>query len=340
MKTTKVWDPSVRIFHWTLAALVGAAFLTGDDETISWHARGGILIAGLLVYRVIWGLVGPGPARFRNFVRGPRAVLDYLRGYLGGRPKVHLSHNPLGALMVVTLLTVLFGAVITGALAYSGSEWDGPLSAFIGKRLGHDLKEVHEALANSLLFLVPAHVLGVIVSSFLERQNLVKGMITGRKVAPEGEPALAPAKLPRFVVAAVVAIGVVFGLASLLKPGEARADVPSATAMMRSLEVQARAADPAFAGFSAADGRAIYETEHAVKGKQVSCATCHTADPRRPGRTPSGKKLGPLSPVTNSSAFAKPAKANSKFDRYCKEVIGRTCTVNEKGNLLAWLLGG
>ncbi|HEY0839137.1 MAG TPA: cytochrome b/b6 domain-containing protein, partial [Vulgatibacter sp.] len=132
MKTTKVWDLSVRIFHWTLAALVGAAFLTGDDETISWHARGGILIAGLLAYRVIWGLSGPAPARFRSFVRGPRVVIEYLRGYLRGRPKVHLTHNPLGALMVVALLAVLFGAVVTGALAYSSAEWDGPLSAVIG----------------------------------------------------------------------------------------------------------------------------------------------------------------------------------------------------------------
>jgi len=187
MKTVKVWDLSVRIFHWTLALLVGAAFLTGDDETMPWHVRGGIVIAGLLVYRVIWGFVGPEQARFRTFLRGPRAVLQYLRAYVRGRPPLHLSHNPLGAVMVVMLLAVLFGAVITGGLAYSSAEWDGPLSAFIGEGLGHDLEEVHEGLANALLFLVPAHVIGVIVSSFLERQNLVKGMIIGRKKAVDVE---------------------------------------------------------------------------------------------------------------------------------------------------------
>ncbi|HEY0839089.1 MAG TPA: DUF1924 domain-containing protein, partial [Vulgatibacter sp.] len=196
------------------------------------------------------------------------------------------------------------------------------------------------ALASSLLVLVPAHVLGVIVSSFLERQNLIKGMLTGRKKAAEADLAPTPAKLPRFVVASLAGIGVVLGLASLLKPGEARADAPTAAAMMRSLEGEALAADPAFAGFSAEEGRALFAAEHVAKGKAVSCATCHGADPGRPGRTPSGKKLAPLSPVSNPRAFANASKAKKKFDRYCHEVMGRTCTAIEKGNVLAWLLEG
>lgn len=339
MKTVKVWDASVRIFHWALAALVGAAFLTGDDETIAWHVRGGVLIAGLLVYRIVWGLVGPGPARFRSFVKGPRTVIAYLRDYVRGKPPVHRSHNPLGAVMVVTLLFVLFGAVVTGALAYSSAEWDGPLAAFIGERAGHGLKEVHEVFANSLLVLVPLHVLGVIVSSFLERQNLVKGMVTGMKKDAENPAPSATAPTTRFAFAVVVAVGVVAGLTTFLKPVSAKADSASATSMLRSLETQARAADPGFQRFSAEAGRTLFTTEHPVKGKQVACSTCHGSDPAKPGRTPSGKKLAPFSPLANSRAFSNPGKAEKKFDRYCKEVLGRACTPREKGDVLAWLLG-
>lgn len=338
MKTEKVWDPSVRLFHWSLAALVVAAFLTAEDETIGWHVRGGIAIAGLLVYRVSWGFLGPEPARFRAFVQGPRAVLEYLRGYLRGKPAVHRSHNPLGAWMVVTLLAVLAATAVTGGLTYASAEWDGPLAAFIGEKLGHALEEVHEGLANSLYVLIPAHVLGVIVSSVLERQNLVKGMITGQKrVADQAAPP-APARLSRFLLAAAAGAAVAAGLVALLKPAEARADVPAATSLLRSFEHEARGTDPAFAGFSAEDGRSLYLEEFPSGGKRIACASCHGADPRQKGRTPAGKNLKPLSPAANAQAFSDPKRARKKFDRYCKEVLGRLCSTQEKGDLLTWLI--
>lgn len=338
MKTVKVWDFSVRLFHWTLAALVGAAFLTGDDETIGWHVRGGALIAGLLVYRLVWGLIGPEQARFRHFVRGPRAVFGYLRAYLRGRPPMHLSHNPLGAVMVVTLLFVLFATVVTGALAYSSAEWEGPLSALIGERLGHGLEEAHEALAGSLLFLIPAHVIGVIVSSFLEKQNLVLGMITGKKKQTERGSLASNARLSRFLLAAIAGILVATGIWKVLLPGSARADVPSAKTMIGSLEAEARAKDSSFEGFSPSRGQALFQAEHSVDGEQLSCMSCHGKDPTQPGRTPSGKRLAPFSPVANARAFSNPSKANKKFDRYCEEVLGRRCTTIEKGDLLTWLV--
>lgn len=339
MRTVKVWDLAVRAFHWALAALVLAGFLTAEeDETIPWHVRGGILVAGLVVFRVIYGLIGPEAARFRTFVRGPREVLGYLHGYLRGRPARTTSHNPLGALMVVTLLAVLAGTVVTGALAYGGAEWDGPFRAFIGKGLGHDLEEVHEFLAHSLLFLVPAHVIGVIVSSILERQNLVKGMITGEKRVEEGEPGVGGSRFARFLAAATVGVAAIWGLGQLLQPGVAKADVGSAQQLLRSYEAEAKAADPSFAGFSAAAGRAFYGREFEVNGKRSSCATCHTGDPRAPGRTTAGKHLDPLSPVAEPTRFTDAAKVEKWFGRNCKQVIGRSCTAKEKGDLLAWLV--
>lgn len=108
--------------------------------------------------------------------------------------------------------------------------------------------------------------------------------------------------------------------------------------MLGTYEREVRAADPSFTGFSEAEGRALYETEYSSKGKQVSCASCHGADPTKAGRTPAGKNLKPLAPATNAKAFSDPVKAEKKFDRYCKEVLGRVCSSKEKGALLTWLI--
>jgi len=261
MKTVKVWDLAVRLFHWALAALVVVAFLTAEDEPIEWHARAGIVVAGLLVFRVIWGFVGPAQVRFATFVRGPATVLAYVRDYVRGRPPRHLSHNPLGALMVVALLAVLLGAVTTGALTFASAAWDGPLAPWIGEGAGEALGEVHEALAHALLFLVPLHVAGVIVSSFLERQNLVGGMITGRKLAVEDEAPAAPRR-DRLVAALAVAIACAWGAAQLLLPRAAGAAEPArdAAAPARQRTGAARYAE--------------------------ACGACHLAFP--PGLLPAG----------------------------------------------------
>jgi cytochrome b len=167
--TVKVWDPFVRAFHWSLAALFLLAYATGD-EVEQVHIVAGYTIAGLLALRILWGLVGPRHARFSDFVRSPRAVLAYLRNMVLLRAPRYLGHNPAGGAMVVALIVMLIGTCTTGYMmttdAYWGAEW---------------VEEVHEALANLTVGLVVVHVLGVLVASFEHRENLVKAMITGRK---------------------------------------------------------------------------------------------------------------------------------------------------------------
>jgi cytochrome b len=166
-----VWDRFVRIFHWSLAALFAIAFLTGD-EIEGLHLAAGYAILALVVLRLVWGFVGPGHARFASFVRGPRAVLVYLRETLHFRAPRHIGHNPAGGAMVVALLALLVATGITGYMmttdAFWGAEW---------------VEEVHEALANLTLAMVVLHVLGVLVASFEHGENLVRAMITGRKRA-------------------------------------------------------------------------------------------------------------------------------------------------------------
>ncbi|MBL8835177.1 MAG: cytochrome b/b6 domain-containing protein [Alphaproteobacteria bacterium] len=172
-RTVKVWDIVVRVFHWSLVAAFATAFISGDDaERI--HVLAGYTVLGLIALRLVWGVVGTKHARFASFVVGPQRLGAYLRDMGRGRAPRHLGHNPAGAAMIVTLLAMLLATGGTGWLAYQG----GPTA--------HALEEVHEFLANATLALVAAHILGVIVSSLLHRENLVRSMFTGRKRAEDG----------------------------------------------------------------------------------------------------------------------------------------------------------
>jgi hypothetical protein len=176
-------------------------------------------------------------------------------------------------------------------------------------------------------------------------------MITGWKLPADaadraaGGPAAAPERRRRLLplagavalalgVAAAVGAGLLLGL-----PRRAQAAPPVAQELLREYEAQARRSSPAFQGFSAAEGRRIYVTEHAPEGEKVSCASCHTGDPRGRGRTPAGKVVEPLAPAANPDRFTDRADVEKWFKRNCKQVLGRECTPEEKGHFLTYLLG-
>lgn len=171
--TVKVWDPFVRIFHWSLASLFVLAYLTGDEiEPV--HVAAGYTIAALLAARILWGFMGPRHARFSNFVRPPREVLSHLRDVLLLRAPRYVGHNPAGGAMIVALLVALAGTCATGYMMTTGAYWGSKL-----------VEHVHEFLANLTVGLIVAHVLGVLIASFEHRENLVASMISGRKRAAD-----------------------------------------------------------------------------------------------------------------------------------------------------------
>ena len=169
----RVWDPFVRLFHWTLVAFFTAAWLTGDE--IGWlHELLGYGILALVALRIVWGFIGSPYARFQDFAFGPGTTLAYARDAVAMRAGRHLGHNPLGAAMVLVLLA---GLLVTG-----GSGW-----LLTSELLGREpkwLEEVHEIAANLMLVLVALHIAGVIFSSFVHGENLVRSMVTGLKRAP------------------------------------------------------------------------------------------------------------------------------------------------------------
>lgn len=182
LQEIKVWDPFVRIFHWSLALFFTVAYLTEDDfETV--HFYMGYAISALIGFRLLWGIVGPKYARFSNFITGYDKVVSYLKSLLTGKAEHYVGHNPAGGMMVVALLLMLaltcfFGMTL---LAFDGG---GPLAGTFVTVLNEDLaEEVHELCANATLILVFVHIVGVIVSSFLHRENLVRAMVTGVKKA-------------------------------------------------------------------------------------------------------------------------------------------------------------
>lgn len=175
--TVRVWDPLVRLFHWSLVGLFAFAFLTGDSLDRP-HEFAGYAIAALIAMRVIWGLAGPRYARFSSFLYRPSTVAGFLRDTLRLKARRYLGHNPAGGLMVIALLIALVVILATGLMmtadAFAGSGW---------------IEDVHEASAFAALGLVALHICGVIVAGFEHGENLVRAMITGRKRAAGPEDA-------------------------------------------------------------------------------------------------------------------------------------------------------
>lgn len=204
----KVWDPLVRIFHWSLVLAFATSYLSGDewDDWGSVHEVSGYIILGLITFRIIWGFVGSKYARFSDFIYSPKVVTAYLKSLLTTHPKEYLGHNPAGGWMVVFLLVTILSTGITGLKLLAVEHNEGPLAQVTlqlpslistaearrkpsgemeeGEDKDDFWKEIHEFFANFTLFLVVVHILGVIVSSRLHKENLARAMVTGNKAIP------------------------------------------------------------------------------------------------------------------------------------------------------------
>lgn len=202
----RVWDPFVRIFHWSLFALFAAAYIS-EGEPLWLHTWAGYGVAVLLVLRLAWGFVGPRHARFADFVRGPAAVIADLKDHLRGGARRYLGHNPAGGAMIIALMLCLAATAFTGMATLAQQKNAGPLAPWLGRtaavevsvvsaaraddherragerRVRSPFKDVHEFFANLTLVLAGFHLAGVVFSSLAHRENLARAMITGRKRA-------------------------------------------------------------------------------------------------------------------------------------------------------------
>ena len=169
----RIWDPLVRLFHWSLVASVAVAWITADEWDRP-HELVGYLALGLVAVRVVWGFVGTRHARFASFVRGPATVLSYAGDVLRGRDRRYLGHNPLGALMILALVLSVVGTGVSGWLTTTDAFWGSEA-----------MEELHEGLATLVLCLAAVHVGGVVLSGMRHGENLIHAMVTGDKRAPD-----------------------------------------------------------------------------------------------------------------------------------------------------------
>ena len=198
----RVWDLPIRLFHWLLVILVAVSWLSAEERRMDIHLLSGLGVLGLVVFRLLWGLFGSSTARFAAFVRGPRAVIAYLRGQ-GGEKRA--GHHPLGALSVVALLGLLAVQAGTGLFASDTDGLDyGPLNFLVGYGTAETLTDIHETAFDLLSVLIGLHLLAVAFCLVARRRNLIRPMITGRDPqATAGE--LVPAGPLRFLLAAMAA---------------------------------------------------------------------------------------------------------------------------------------
>jgi len=210
----KVWDPIVRLFHWSLvAAFFIAYFVEPEDSGLAVHVWAGYFVGGIIVLRIAWGFIGTEHARFSDFAFGPFHALRYVAELFRGRAPRHVGHSPAGAWMVYALLLALAATVYTGMSVLAMEEHAGPLASLYvpssapdatnaaterrtpaagkeeadaeheatGESREGGMEEAHELLANAALALVILHILGVLLASFVHRENLARAMVTGYK---------------------------------------------------------------------------------------------------------------------------------------------------------------
>ena len=216
--SVEVWDLPTRIFHWALVFFVLAAYFTGAGRPYGFlyllHVSSGYAVALLLLFRLAWGIAGGEHARFWAFVRGWTAIKEHARSLLRLSPHRALGHNPIGGWMIVAILVTLALIVATGLLAQGKTGGTGPLTALMPSALIGPVGAIHQFLGTAILFLAGFHLLGVVAESILLRENLVRAMMSGQKVAksPDERDARAvPAW--RGLVLAVLLVGVGFAMA-------------------------------------------------------------------------------------------------------------------------------
>lgn len=206
-----VWDWPVRAVHWAIALLVAALLATGlvGNDALVWHMRCGETLLALVLFRVIWGFAGSGNARFSSFVRGPRAVLGYVRSIFRPPHEVHATHNPIGGWMVIALLGALLVQAGTGLVTNDDILWDGPLVKHVAKDTSDALSSFHRRFAWVVVTLAVLHVLAVIAYLVVFRDNLAKAMVNGLKSLPAdlADPSAASASSLR-AMALLAACGV------------------------------------------------------------------------------------------------------------------------------------
>ena len=185
----QVWDAPIRLFHWGIVILILISWFSADQGYMRVHLWSGLSLLALLLFRLIWGLVGSTTARFGDFLHPPRTVMAYLHSLAGANKALFAGHNPAGGLMVIALVTVLLSQAVTGLFANDGLRFHGPLALLVSEETSTGITGLHGTIFNVILALIWLHVVAVGFYLFVKGDNLIRPMLTGKKPrshVPEG----------------------------------------------------------------------------------------------------------------------------------------------------------
>lgn len=218
----RIWDLPTRIFHWALVLSIVGAFVSIKlgGLYMEWHLRFGLLALGLIIFRIIWGLIGPRYARFSQFIRGPGAILSYLKG-----ASTSAGHNPLGALSVIALLTILGFQAVSGLFTTDDIMTQGPLYARVSEPVSSTLTSLHKLNEWVIIGVIALHLLAIVWYSLVRRKRLVGAMITGDAQAKDVPSGTIPAQdgiavWIRALILAACVTGLIFWIRSLEIAGD------------------------------------------------------------------------------------------------------------------------
>lgn len=208
----KVWDIPVRVFHWTLVGLIALSWWSAEEggDVMQIHVYSGYAILALVLFRIVWGLIGSTSARFGDFVVGIAAVREHARSVLQRKPISYLGHTPLGGLMILALLGLLLLQAGTGLFANDDILTEGPLMHLITKDTSDLLSEIHGYVFDAILALVALHIAAVLAHLLVKHENLIRPMFTGKKLVPQTlvRPLRFASPLMALVIIAVAGAGV------------------------------------------------------------------------------------------------------------------------------------
>lgn len=176
----RIWDWTVRVFHWSFVALFGLMWWTAEEGHMDWHTRIGLVALGVLVFRLYWGIAGAQTARFSALVSGPRTILDYLRTGLKRPYKPSMGHNPMGALSVIALLLAMATVIGSGLFTVDVNGFaEGPLARWLDFKTARAVADFHEQAFQVLQVLVILHLVAIAFYAVVLKANLIGPMITG-----------------------------------------------------------------------------------------------------------------------------------------------------------------
>ena len=213
-----VWDLPLRVFHWLFALSIAASYATAKAgfEWMQVHFYLGFWMIGLVIFRVIWGFVGPQHARFSNFLKGPSTLLRYLKSLTGGPPINTAGHNPAGGLMVIVMMAVVALQAGTGLFATDDIAWSGAYTPAVSGSLAGTLTSLHHSNFNWILAIIALHLLAIGFYWLVKKQNLVVPMFTGHKPAAwvAEHEVISSSELLKALVVILVSSGLVYWLIS------------------------------------------------------------------------------------------------------------------------------